>query len=180
MEKFYVSCSEAFKVICTCSRNTPTQSTKTTQWPWPVEQLTDNVHLATSAWLFLCFALTGSHNQLCTFHSLINLLVTNLFYITPYIKWLKQLGVIKMACCKVCHGQLVACSVTWYQCCSEVQTSQSEATRSIEESSWRFLQKPITEKLPTVGKAYLKCSANLLEAFLSISNTLQSCIKNRL
>ena len=30
---------------------------------------------------FMCFGLVGSHNQLCTFHTLINLLVTNLFYI---------------------------------------------------------------------------------------------------
>ena len=33
-----------------CSRNTPIYSTKTTQSSRPVEQLTDNVHLATSAW----------------------------------------------------------------------------------------------------------------------------------
>ena len=30
--------------------------------------------------LFMYFGLVGSHNQLCTFHTLINLLVTNLFY----------------------------------------------------------------------------------------------------
>ena len=30
---------------------------------------------------FVSFGLLGSHNQLCTSHTLINLLVTNLFYI---------------------------------------------------------------------------------------------------
>ena len=30
---------------------------------------------------FMYFGLMGSHNQLCTFHTLINLWVTNLFYI---------------------------------------------------------------------------------------------------
>ena len=29
----------------------------------------------------MCFGLVGSHNQLCTLHTLTNLLVTNLFYI---------------------------------------------------------------------------------------------------
>ena len=35
------------------------------------------------------------------------------FTFTPDIQWPKQLGEIKMACCKACHGQLVARSVTW-------------------------------------------------------------------
>ena len=47
--KFGVNCSEAFKVLRTCSRNTPALSTKTTQRSRSVEQFTDNTHLATSA-----------------------------------------------------------------------------------------------------------------------------------
>ena len=68
----------------------------------------------------------------------------------------------------------------WHQRHMEVQTSQSDATRSVEECSWRFLCRPKTENLQTVGEVYLKCSANLLEASWSIVNSLRSCTKNRL
>ena len=53
MGKFVESRSEAFKVLCKCSRNTPTRSTKT------VEQLTNNVHLATSARSICAFWIEG-------------------------------------------------------------------------------------------------------------------------
>ena len=85
-----------------------------------------------------------------------------------------------MVCCKVCRGQLVARSVTWCQRCAEVQTSLSDAIRSVEECSQRFLHRPKTENLQTVGEIYLKCSASLLEVSRSIVNSLRSCIKNRL
>ena len=81
MEKFDVNRSEAFKVLCTCSKNTPTRPTKTTQLSRSVEQLINNVHLATSARSIYVVWIRGSRYQLCTFHTLINLLVTNLFYI---------------------------------------------------------------------------------------------------
>ena len=58
-EKFDVNRSEAFKVLCTCSKNTPTRPTKTTQLSKSVEQLTDNVHLATSAQLIDVFWIGG-------------------------------------------------------------------------------------------------------------------------
>ena len=106
----------------------------------------------------------GSHNQLCTYHALINLLVSIHFTFTHDIKWSKQLGAIKMVCCKTCHGELVACSVMWHEHRTEVQTSQSDTTRSIEECSWRFPHRRKTERLQTVDEVYLKCSVNLLEA----------------
>ena len=49
-----------------------------------VKQLTNNVHLATSAQSICYFGFMGSHNRLCTFHTFTNLLVTNLFYIHPW------------------------------------------------------------------------------------------------
>ena len=79
----------------------------------------------------------------------------------------------------MCHGQLVDCSVMWRQRRAEVQTSQSDATRSVEDCSWRFLRRPKTANLQTVGEVYLKCSASPLEASRSIMNSLRSCIKNR-
>ena len=71
----------------------------------------------------------------------------------------------------MCHGQSVACLVMWCQHRVEVQPSHSGATRSVKECSWRFLHRQKTEKLQAVGKVYLKCLANLLEALWSGSPT---------
>ena len=58
--KSCVNCLEAFKVLCTCSRNILTHSTKTTQLSCnSVWQLTDNVHLATSVWSVCVFWIVG-------------------------------------------------------------------------------------------------------------------------
>ena len=78
----------------------------------------------------------------------------------------------------MCHGHLVTRSVTWRHHRTDVQTSQSGTTRSVEECSWRFLHRLKTERHPTVGKVYVKCSANLLEASWSIVNSSRSYIKN--
>ena len=83
-----------------------------------------------------------------------------------------SLGVIKMVCCNS--------TVTWGQRHVEAQTSQSDATRSIEECSCRFLHRPKTLKLQTVGKVCLDHSANLLEALWSFFSTSWSCSKNQL
>ena len=49
----------SFKVLFMCSRNTPTQSTKTTPYSRSVGQLIYNVHLATSAWSVFVFWIGG-------------------------------------------------------------------------------------------------------------------------
>ena len=105
-----VNRSEDFKVLCTCSRNTPTRSSATQQ-SRSVEQLTDNVHLATSARSICVFSIGGIPQSIVHLHTLINLVVPVKFFIIFFtfmldIKWPKQLGEIKMTCCKVCHGQL--------------------------------------------------------------------------
>ena len=82
------------------NKYTPTLLTRTTQWSRSVKQLTNNVHLATSAPSIYVFWIGGSHNQLCTFHTLINLLVANVFYIYALhqmieaAKWVKN-GVLQ-------------------------------------------------------------------------------------
>ena len=73
---------------------------------------------------------------------------------TPDIEWSKQPGEIKMACCEVCQGQSVARSVTWRQRRAEIQTSQSDATRSIAAYSWTFLRRPKTALLQSVGELF--------------------------
>ena len=88
----------------------------------------------------------GSHNQLCSFYTLINWLVTNSFYIHAWNQMNAATRHIKMGCCKMCQGQLVTRSVTWHQ---------HRATRSVKECSWRFLRRPKTEKLQTVGEVYI-------------------------
>ena len=54
MGKFVENRSEAFKVLCMCSRNTPTRLTKTA-----INRLTNNVHLATSARSICVFWIEG-------------------------------------------------------------------------------------------------------------------------
>ena len=80
-KKFDVNRSEAFKVLCTCSKNTPTRPTKTTQLSKSVEQLTDNVHLATSARSICVFSIGGIPQSIAHLHTLINLVVPVKFFI---------------------------------------------------------------------------------------------------
>ena len=87
-EKFDINPLEAFKVLCTYTRNTPTQS-KTAQLSRSVEQLTNTVHLALQCGWFMHFGLVGSHNQSYTFYALVNLLVTILFYIHAWHQMIK-------------------------------------------------------------------------------------------
>ena len=129
-------------------------------------------------WL-MYFGLMGFHNQLYTFHTLVNLLVTILFYIHVRHQKLKHLGTIKLACCKVCHGQLVALSMTWHQHRAEVQASQSDAIRSIEV--WNIpSQAENCEALECWRSLFglaKKRSANLLEPLRSFVKTLQIVLR---
>ena len=154
MEKFDANHSETFKVLCSVQ-----------EIHWPDRQIqhsnlgqSNNLPimciLSLQCGRFIYFGLVGSHSQLYTFHALINFLQI-CFTFTPDIEWSKQLGTIKMACCKACHGQLVTRSVTWCQHHAEVQTSQSDAIRSIKAYSWTFLHRPKTVKLRSVGELCL-------------------------
>ena len=105
------------------------------------------------------------------------------FTFTPDIEWSKRLGEIKMACCKVCHGQLVACSVTWHQHCTKskpANQTQSGASKLVPEHFFAG------QKVRSIG-VFENCvwpRNNLLpkdlETSWSFAKTLRSCIKNRL
>ena len=73
---------EAFKVLCRCSKNIH-QPDRHKQHSY-LGQSNNSPIMCISPLqrgLFMLFELVGSHNQLCTFHTLMNLLVTNSFYI---------------------------------------------------------------------------------------------------
>ena len=88
-EKFDINPLEASKVLCTCSRNTPTQSTKTAQLSRSVESLPILCILSLQLGRFMHFGLVGSHNQPYTVYALVNLLVTILFYIHAWHRMIK-------------------------------------------------------------------------------------------
>ena len=85
MEKFDLNRQkpEAFKVLCVCSRNIH-QPDRQNNTVYILGQLNNSPIMCIlplqRGW-DMKFEFVGSHNQLCTFHTLINWLVTNLFYI---------------------------------------------------------------------------------------------------
>ena len=125
---------------------TPTQLTKTTQLSRSVKQLTDNVHFAASA-LSIYVVWIGGIPQSIVYLPHCNKSIGYQFILhsCPTSNRSQQLGAIEKGYCKMCHGQLVARSVTWCQHHVEVQTSQSGATGNVEECSWRFLRRLKTE-----------------------------------
>ena len=101
-----------------------------------VNQLTNNVHLATSSEQLICFfGLVGLHKQLCTFHTLINLLIPKLFYNYARYQMIDEARQCAALCHDQCHGLWLVYAVTCHQHGTEVQTSQSEAIRSIKACS---------------------------------------------
>ena len=123
----------------------------------------------------------GFHNQLCTFHTLINLLVTNLFYIQAR-HWM--IGAAKSDN----NGGLQ--SVPWSvgRSLSDV-TSASRGIKSKPANQTKPEESKSLKEIPsqannweasTCCEVYLKCSANLLEALWNIVNSSRSCLKNRL
>ena len=70
----------SLKVLNMGSRNTPTWLTKEHSNLGQSNSLLIMCIMPLQRRCFVYFGLMGYHNQLCTFHTLINLLVTNLFY----------------------------------------------------------------------------------------------------
>ena len=94
--------------------------------------------------------LVRSHNQLCTSYTLINLYyIHSRRWMTEAARW-DKIGVLQRA--MVCW---LAHTATWRHRREEVQTSQSEAIRSIEECSWTLFRSPKTANLRSVGEVCL-------------------------
>ena len=172
MGKFGVNRSDAFKVLCTCSRNTPLRSKKQHSHLGQSNSFPVMCIFPLLRGRFVYFGLAGSYTHWCTFHTLLDLLVTDLVYIQPDIEWPKQLGDVKMACLKVCHAQLgrLLNDVT---SASRVIPNQL-VIRSQKHRSWTFSghflnisSRPKTGIIWRVVDLFWfsdKCSAKLLEA----------------
>ena len=80
-EKFEVNHSDAFKVLCICSRTIHQPDwQKQRSYLGQLNSLLIMCILPLQCGQFMYFELVWSHNQLCTFHTLINLLIASLFY----------------------------------------------------------------------------------------------------
>ena len=120
----------------------------------------------------------GSYNQLCTFHTLIDLLVTDSYYIHAWHRMIEDTrpgknGVLQNVPLSVGHSLSDVTSASHGSPNRSIRCNQKH-----QEHFWRFLHRLKTENLQTVCDVYLKCSANILEALQSIVNSLQSCIKH--
>ena len=152
-EKFDVNRSKAFKTQCMCSR------IHRLDWQKQHSNLSNSLPIMCILPLqrgrFMYFGFVGSHNELCTSHTLIKLSISNSFYIHARHRMIETARRDKNGVLQMCHGHLVSRSVTWRQRRAEVQTSQSDAIRSIDTCSWTFSRRPKTAQLRSVGELCL-------------------------
>ena len=137
------------------------------------------------------FVLVGSHNQLYTFHTLVNLLVTILFYFTftHDIGWPKQQAIKKilknqMACCKVVMWSV---GHTLSDVTSASSRSPNKPIRRNQKHRSVYLNHSYADrKLRSFGGLEKsvwpsnKCATNLPESLRCFVKTSRSCTKNRL
>ena len=117
------------------------------------------------------FGLAGSHNQLCTFHTLINSLVTNLFYIHAQRRIVEAArrdknGVLQSVPWSLWHS---LSDMTSASCGSPNQ--QSDATRSIEVCSWTFFCRPKTAMLQC-WRTVFGLATNIWQSILKVFEAL--------
>ena len=151
---------------------TPFWWMKTTQLSRSVKQLTNNVHLAASAWWIYVVWIDGIPQSIvylpCSDKFIGYQLKNFLFYNHTWHQMIDATRRDK-------NGVLQ--KVPW-----SVGGSLSDMTSASRGSPNQPIRRswPKTEKLQTVAEVYLKCSAKLLEASWRIVNSSRSCIKNRL
>ena len=107
---------------------------------------------------FMYFGLVGSHNQLCTFHVLIDLLVTNLFYIDAQHRMIKAARWDKNDMLQSVPRS-AGCSLSDVTLASSRSPNQPIRLRRNQKHqsmlSWTFLCRPKTVMFQSVGELCL-------------------------